>query len=74
MVKDLAFPDPAWQRRVTIASGLYAFFGVLVWYWAFGWLLISGNVESGLPAAGLTAYSSPDGPYMPGTGMSFKRR
>jgi protein-S-isoprenylcysteine O-methyltransferase Ste14 len=41
MVKDLAFPDPAWQRRVTIGAGLYAFFGVLVWYWAFGWLLIS---------------------------------
>jgi protein-S-isoprenylcysteine O-methyltransferase Ste14 len=42
MVKDLAFPDPSWQRKVTIASGLYVFFGVLVWYWAFGWLLISG--------------------------------
>ncbi len=42
MVKDLAFPDPSWQRRITIASGLCVFFGVLVWYWAFGWLLISG--------------------------------
>jgi protein-S-isoprenylcysteine O-methyltransferase Ste14 len=41
LVKDLAFPDPAWQRRVTIGSGLYAFCGVLVWYWTFGWLLIS---------------------------------
>ena len=43
MVKDLAFPDPAWQRRGTFGSGLYAFFGVLIWYWAFGWLLISGT-------------------------------
>lgn len=42
MLKDLAFPDPSWQRKVTIASGLYVFFGVLIWYWAFGWLLISG--------------------------------
>ena len=49
MVKDLAFPDPAWQRRVTVPSGLYAFFGVLVWYWAFGWLLISGTSSPAYP-------------------------
>ena len=49
MVKDLAFPDPSWQRRVTIASGLYVFFGVLVWYWAFGWLLISGTSQPVYP-------------------------
>lgn len=49
MVKDLAFPDPAWQRRITIASGLYVFFGVLAWYWAFGWLLISGTARPSYP-------------------------
>ena len=49
MVKDLAFPDPSWQRRATIASGLYVFFGVLVWYWAFGWLLISGTSQPAYP-------------------------
>ena len=49
MVKDLAFPDPSWQRRVTIASGLYVFFGVLIWYWAFGWLLISGTSQPVYP-------------------------
>jgi protein-S-isoprenylcysteine O-methyltransferase Ste14 len=49
MVKDLAFPDPSWQRRITIASGLYVFFGVLVWYWAFGWLLISGTSQPAYP-------------------------
>ncbi len=49
MVKELAFPDPSWQRRVTIASGLYVFFGVLIWYWAFGWLLISGTSRPEYP-------------------------
>ena len=43
LLKDLAFPDPNWQRRATIASGLYTLAG-LVLYWSFGWLLISGTV------------------------------
>lgn len=42
MVKALAFPDPSWERRITIGAGFIVFFGVLVWYWVFGWLLISG--------------------------------
>lgn len=41
-IKDMAFPDPGWQRRVTIGGGLVAFIGVLGWYWVFGWLLIAG--------------------------------
>ncbi|GAB4175789.1 MAG: hypothetical protein Kow0020_11520 [Wenzhouxiangellaceae bacterium] len=53
LIKDLAFPDPAWQRRVTIGGGLMAFVGVLGWYWLFGWLLISGTADAAwpLPAA-----------------------
>jgi protein-S-isoprenylcysteine O-methyltransferase Ste14 len=43
LMKDLAFPDPVWRRRITIVGGLNVFFGVLAWYWAFGWLLISGT-------------------------------
>ena len=42
IIKDLAFPDPAWQRRITIVGGINAFLSVLGWYWVFGWLLISG--------------------------------
>jgi len=42
ILKDLAFPDPGWQVKVTIGGGLNAFILVLGWYWAFGWLLISG--------------------------------
>lgn len=41
LVKDLNFPDTGWQKKVTIGGGLVAFFGVLFWYWAIAWLLIS---------------------------------
>jgi len=41
-LKDMAFPDPNWQRRVTILGGINAFLLVLGPYWVFGWLLLSG--------------------------------
>lgn len=55
LVKDLAFPDPAWQVRITVGGGLAAFAGVLGWYWVFGWLLISG--------ASSPQYPLPDGAW-----------
>ncbi len=48
-IKDVAFPDPGWQVRITIPGGLVAFFSVLAWYWAFGWLLISGTIQPDYP-------------------------
>ena len=42
IIKDLAFPDPAWQRRVGVGGAVNGFIFVLGWYWVFGWLLISG--------------------------------
>jgi protein-S-isoprenylcysteine O-methyltransferase Ste14 len=48
-LKDMAFPDPGWQRRITILGGLNVFFGVLAWYWVFGWLLISGTSSPAYP-------------------------
>jgi protein-S-isoprenylcysteine O-methyltransferase Ste14 len=48
LLKDLAFPDPNWQRRATIGGGLYTFGGLLT-YWSFGWLLISGTVVPDYP-------------------------
>lgn len=42
IIKDLAFPDPAWQARVTIGGGINAFVLVLGWYWFIGWMLVSG--------------------------------
>jgi protein-S-isoprenylcysteine O-methyltransferase Ste14 len=41
LLKDMTFPDPGWQVRVTIGSALAGMFG-LGMYWSFGWLLISG--------------------------------
>lgn len=48
LLKDLAFPDPAWQRRATIGGGLVTL-TVLVLYWSFGWLLISGTAQPSYP-------------------------
>jgi hypothetical protein len=48
-IKDMAFPDPGWQVRVTVGGGINAFLGVLGWYWVFGWLLISGVSQPQYP-------------------------
>lgn len=57
IIKDLAFPDPAWQARVTIGGGINAFVLVLGWYWLFGWLLISGAVQPDYPLPDAAWYS-----------------
>ena len=49
ILKDVAFPDPNWQKKITIGGGINAFLGVLGWYWVFGWLLISGTVQPDYP-------------------------
>ena len=49
ILKDLAFPDPSWQQRVTIGGGINAFLTVLGPYWLFGWLLISGTAQPHYP-------------------------
>lgn len=45
IIKDVVFPDANWQRRITIGSGLAAFFMVLGPYWLAPWLLVSRHVE-----------------------------
>ena len=42
LIKDLAFPDPNFHKRITIGAGIASFLSILGWYWVFGWLLISG--------------------------------
>ena len=49
ITKDLAFPDPNWQKRITILGGVNAMLGVLGQYWLFGWLLISGTAQARYP-------------------------
>lgn len=48
-LKDMAFPDPNWQQRITIGGGINAFLLVLGPYWLFGWLLISGVSQPHYP-------------------------
>ncbi|NGY05396.1 hypothetical protein [Solimonas terrae] len=48
LTKDLAFPDPGWQKRVTWGAALCGMFG-LAMYWSFGWLLISGTAQPHYP-------------------------
>ncbi|WP_211226152.1 methyltransferase family protein [Solimonas flava] len=48
LIKDLAFPDPNWQKRVTWGAAATGAFG-LAMYWSFGWLLISGTAQPRYP-------------------------
>jgi len=48
-LKDITFPDPNWQKRITILGGVNAFVLVLGLYWGFGWLLISGHTSQNYP-------------------------
>lgn len=49
LLKDMAFPDPNWQKRITLGAGINAFTFVLGPYWLFGWLLISGVSQPQYP-------------------------
>ena len=54
LLKDMTFPDPGWQVRVTWGSVVAGMLG-LGMYWSFGWLLISGTSQPDYPLA--------DGPW-----------
>ena len=42
LLKDVTFPDPNWQSRVTFGGALMSIVGGLGLYWLIAWLLISG--------------------------------
>ena len=46
ILKHFAFPDKAWEKKVTIGGGLMAFLLVLALYWVFPFLLISDVLGS----------------------------
>ncbi|MCA1727460.1 MAG: DUF1295 domain-containing protein [Actinobacteria bacterium] len=49
ILKDTVFPDRSWQTRVSVIGGINMFVFTLGWYWAFGWLLISGVARPDYP-------------------------
>jgi protein-S-isoprenylcysteine O-methyltransferase Ste14 len=49
IIKDLAFPDPNFHKRITVGAGIASFLSVLGWYWVFGWLLISRVAQPAYP-------------------------
>ncbi len=52
LMKDVTFPDPNWQKRVTLGGAFMSFALVLGPYWSFSWLLISDAIR--VPASNLT--------------------
>lgn len=46
LIKDLAFPNPAFEKqRMTIGGVVYLYGGLIGWYWLMPWLLIARHVE-----------------------------
>lgn len=45
LMKDMVFPDPNWQKRITFGGALNALVFVLGPYWIFPFLLISGIAQ-----------------------------
>lgn len=49
ILKDLAFPDPNWQKKITFGGAFMSFAAVLGLYWFIAWLLISGTSQPDYP-------------------------
>lgn len=45
LLKEAVFPDPAWQKKVTIAGALNAWLFVLGPYWIAPWLIVTQRIE-----------------------------
>lgn len=53
LLKEAIFPDPGWQKKVTIAGAVNAWLFVLGPYWLAPWLIVSQRIEQ--PPAVLAA-------------------
>ncbi len=54
VLKDAAFPDRSWQRRVTWGGALFTFVALGI-YWLFPWFLVSGVLGQAPPGPPLLA-------------------
>lgn len=46
LLKDAAFPDPNWEKRVTFAGAFFMWVGALALYWISPWLIVSRRIEA----------------------------
>jgi protein-S-isoprenylcysteine O-methyltransferase Ste14 len=53
LLKEAVFPDPSWQKKITLGGALNAWLFVLGPYWIAPWLIVSQRIEQ--PAAVLGA-------------------
>jgi protein-S-isoprenylcysteine O-methyltransferase Ste14 len=45
LLKDAVFPDPGWEKKITLAGALNAWLFVLGPYWIAPWLIVSQRIE-----------------------------
>lgn len=45
LIKDLSYPNPAFEKRITIFGIVYLYGGLIAWYWLMPWLLIARHIE-----------------------------
>lgn len=59
LLKDRVFPDPSWEKRVTLPSALAVWALVLGPYWLAPWLIVSRRIEAPdwLLGAAILAYA-----------------
>ena len=48
LLKDAAFPDPNWEKRVTFPGAVMMWVGALALYWISPWLIVSRRIEAPL--------------------------
>ncbi len=52
LLKEAIFPDPAWQKKVTVFGALNAWLFVLGPYWIAPWLIVTQRIEQPSPVLG----------------------
>jgi protein-S-isoprenylcysteine O-methyltransferase Ste14 len=59
LLKEVVFPDPGWQKKITIAGALNAWLFVLGLYWIAPWLIVTQRIEQppGVLGAAIVLYA-----------------
>ncbi len=59
LLKEAIFPDPGWQKKITIAGAVNAWLFVLGLYWIAPWLIVTRHIEQppGVLGAAIVLYA-----------------